>query len=182
MLLPKIGVRHAAPALALLAALSTPARSDVISDWNAKAEAIAVEKRLLSPNNAREMAVLHVAMFEALNAIDRRYAPYRLSLSAERTVSKEAAAASAAHDVLVALYPDQQASLDSMLKASLGAITDGDSKTKGIELGKQSAGQILALRANDGSAAAETYRPYTAPGHSVPTVLPVNSKLRCVNA
>src|SRR5262245_66559453 len=97
MPLPKIRVRHAAPALALLAALSTPARSDVISDWNAKAEAIAVEKRLLSPPNAREMAVLHVAMFEAVNAIDRRYAPYRLKLLADKTASKEAAAAAAAH-------------------------------------------------------------------------------------
>src|SRR5262245_55643248 len=174
MSLQKLRFRHAIPALALLV-LPATARADVISDWNAKAEAIAVEKRLLSPPNAREMAILHVAMFEAVNAIDRRYAPYRLKLSADKTASKEAAAAAAAHTALVALYPDQQASLDSLLKASLGAIADGEPKAKGIELGKQAATEILALRANDGTAAAESYRPYTAPGAYVPTVIPVNS-------
>ena len=122
--------------LLCLAAVDRPrprfgARADVITDWNAKAEAIAVEKRLLPPPNARGMAILHIAMFEAVNAVDRRYAPYRLKLAAERTVSKEAAAASAAHAVLIALHPDQQVGLDATLMASLAQIAEGDSKTKG---------------------------------------------------
>lgn len=89
-------------AAALSAICSAPARSGEISDWNARAEAIAVEKRSLPPPNARGMAMLHVAMFEAVNAIDRRYTPYKVTLTADRNASKEAAAAAAAHGVLVA--------------------------------------------------------------------------------
>jgi PAP2 superfamily len=160
---------------AIVVASAIGARADVVSDWNAKAEAIAVEKRLLPPPNGRGMAILHVAMFEAVNAVDRRYASYRLKLTAERTTSKEAAAASAAHAVLIAQHPDQQAGLDAMLTASLAAIAEGDGKTKGIALGKQAAAGIIALRANDNSSVPDSYRPFTTAGVYVPTVVPVSS-------
>src|SRR4051812_47362854 len=158
-----------------LALVSVPARADVIMDWNAKADAIGIEKQLLNTANARGQAMLHVAMFEAVNAIDRRYTPYRLNLTADRGTSREAAAASAAHDVLVALYPDQRADLDATLATSLSAIADGDAKSKGIELGKKAAAEIMASRANDGSNAPESYRPQTAPGVYVPTIVPIES-------
>jgi hypothetical protein len=119
--------------------------------------------------------MLHVAMFEAVNAIDRRYAPYKLNLAAERTTSKEAAAASAAYDILVALYPDQKADLDATLAASLSGIAETEAKSKGIELGKKAAAGIIALRANDSSDKTENYRPYTTPGIYVPTTLPIES-------
>jgi hypothetical protein len=167
-------------ALLLLIAGSAPGHSDAISDWNAKAEAIAVEKHMLPPPNARAMAILHVAMFEAVNAIERRYAPYRLNLAADHTISKEtaskeAAAAVAGHAVLIALHPDRKPDLDSMLKAALAQIAEGESKAKGIELGKMAASEILALRANDGASAPESYRPHTIAGVYVPTVVPVSS-------
>jgi hypothetical protein len=171
----RMWLRAAGPALILSLVLVAPGRADVIVDWNAKAEAIAIEKRLLPPPNARGMALLHVAMFEAVNAVDRRYAPYRLTLAADRNVSKEAAAAAAAHAVLSALHPDQQASLNSTLAASLASIGEGEPKARGIELGNKAAAEILALRANDGANAAETYRPYTIPGAYVPTMVPVSS-------
>jgi hypothetical protein len=167
--------RSVIPGALLLTVFAAPVRSDVISDWNAKAESIGIEKRMLAPTNAHGMAMVHIAMFEAVNAVDRRYASYRLKLAAEQNVSKEAAAAAAAHGVLVALHPDQRASLDSTLKAALAAIADGEPKAKGIELGGKAAAETLALRANDGSTAPETYRPYTAPGVYVPTVVPVSS-------
>jgi hypothetical protein len=167
-------LRNTLVAFALLG-LAQPASADVIADWNLKAEAIQTEKRLSPPANARAMAILHVAMFEAVNAIERRYAHYRLNLPAERTFSKEAAAVSAAHAVLVALYPEQQTGLDTMLKASLAEVAEGEAKAKGIELGKKAAEGILALRANDGANAAETYRPHTSAGVYVPTVVPVSS-------
>ena len=135
-------LRIAIPALILATAFAGAARADVITDWNAKAEAIAIEKRMGPPPNARIMAILHVAMFEAVNAVDRRYTPYRLKLVADKSVSKEAAAASAAHDVLSSLHPDQKAGLDATLKASLGAIAEGEAKAKGIELGKKAAAGI----------------------------------------
>ena len=78
-----------------------------------------------------DMAMLHVAMFEAVNAIDRRYAPYKLKLAADRTASKEAAAAAAAHDVLLALHPDQKADLDAALAASLAGDRRGRGEVEG---------------------------------------------------
>jgi hypothetical protein len=165
-----------APALVLLLATAT-ARADVVADWNAKAEAIGLEKRLQPPPNARALAMMHMAMFEAVNAITRRYSPYQVALTGDRTSSPEAAAAAAAYDVLVALFPDQQASLDTTLKASLGEVSDEKARAKGIELGKKAAAGILALRANDGIAAPETYRPITAGGNYVPTVIPVSSTI-----
>ena len=59
-----------------LALLVEPAHADAISEWNAKAESIQIEKQVPPGVSAREMAILHVAMFEAVNAIDRRYAEY----------------------------------------------------------------------------------------------------------
>ena len=158
-----------------VALMTTPARSDVVMDWNAKADAIGIEKQVPNASNARGQAMLHVAMFEAVNAIDRRYAPYKLNLVADRTASREAAAASAAHDVLLALYPDQKPDLDAALAASLAGIDETDAKSKGIELGKKAAAEIIALRANDGSNAPESYRPHTTPGVYVPTAMPIES-------
>ena len=105
------------------------ARANVVVDWNAKAEAIAVKKKMLPPPNARGMAIMHVAMFEAVNAVERRYGPYRLNLTAARNASKEAAAAAAAHFVLMALHPDEQETINAALTAALAAIPDGDAKT-----------------------------------------------------
>src|SRR5215510_2744950 len=154
---------------------AVPAKADVVMDWNAKADAIGVEKQLVNSANSRAQAMLHVAVFEAVNAIDKRYTPYKLNLTADRGTSREAAAASAAHDVLVALYPDQKADLDATLATSLSAIAEGEAKTKGIELGRKAAAEIIALRTNDGSGAPESYRPQTSPGAYVPTVVPVES-------
>jgi hypothetical protein len=114
-------------------------------------------------------------VFEAVNAIERRYAPYKLDLTADRTASKEAAAASAAYSVLLTLHPDRKPDLDAALAASLSGIAATPAKTKGIELGQKAAAGIVALRANDGSNAPESYRPFTKPGVYVPTVVPAAS-------
>lgn len=167
--------RTAVPVLALAMAIPA-ARADVIGDWNAKAEAIGITQRLQPPPSARGFTMMHVAMFEAVNAVTHRYAPYGLKLS-DPAASPQAAAATAAHDVLVKLYPDQQSDLDSLLKASLGQVPDGEAKTRGVALGQQAAAGILTLRAEDGSAAGESYRPVTAVGAYVPTVIPLSSTI-----
>src|SRR5262245_25172432 len=92
-----------AAAAVVSAALTAPTRADVIMDWNAKADEIAAEKQLGFPHN-RAVVLLHIAMFEAVNAIDRRYVPYKLDLKADRGTSKEAAAASAGYEIMIALY------------------------------------------------------------------------------
>lgn len=162
-------------AIASTALFAGTARADVIMDWNAKADDIATEKQIPPIPHGRALSLLHVAMFEAVNAIERRYAPYKLTLSADRATSKEAAAAAAAYDVLLAIYPDQKPVLDKALAASLSGIPDTESKSTGIELGQQAAAGVIALRANDGSATQESYRPETKPGVYVPTTVPVFS-------
>jgi hypothetical protein len=161
------------PALFAVALVVTPGRADVITDWNAKADAIAAEKQVVNVQHSRRLSMMHVAMFEAVNAIEPRYAPYRLRLEADRDASKEAAAAAAAYDVLLSLYPDQQAVLDETLAASLRTVPEGTARAKGLALGKKAAAEILALRSNDGSNARESYRPHGQPGVWVPTVVPL---------
>src|SRR5262249_9998835 len=107
-----------------------PTRADVITDWNTKSDEIAAQKQERPLKHSRGTAMLHIAMFEAVNAIEGRYLPYKLNLTADRTTSKEAAAASAGHDVLLALHPDQQSSVDATLATMLAGIADGESKTK----------------------------------------------------
>jgi hypothetical protein len=164
------------PVMALAAGFAalvvTTARADVIMDWNAHSDAIAAEKNVPPVPHSRTQTMLQVAMFEAVNAIERRYAPYRLILNADRSSSKEAAAASAGHEVLLAVYPDQKARLDAALATTLDRLADGEAKTSGIGIGRNAAAAIIAERTHDGSDAAERYRPHTSPGVYVPTVVP----------
>jgi hypothetical protein len=153
-------------------ALAAPAGADVISDWNARADAIAAERRVTALPHAHNMALLQVAVFEAVNAVERRCVPHKLKLPSDKTASTEAAAAAAAHAVLLALLPEEQAKLDAGLASSLARVADGQPKMKGIELGRRAAAELLALRANDGAKAPDTYRPQSAPGVYVPTVIP----------
>jgi len=162
-------------AVVFVALFGSAARADVIMDWNAQSDAIVAQKQIRPTAHARTQTLLHLAMFEAVNAIERRYLPYRLDLSADRNTSKEAAAASAAHDVLISIYPDQRAALGEMLSKSLAAVAEGEPKAKGIELGKKAAAEMIALRANDGFDAPEHYRPHTSPSVYVPTVVPLFS-------
>ena len=175
MKLPSMMTSKILLATALATVSVAAARADVVMDWNAKADAIAAEKQVLPAQHSRTLSILHVAMFEAVNAIERRYAPYKLTLSADRSTSKEAAAAAAAYDVLVAIYPDQKPGLDAAMTASLSGIAETESKSNGIELGKKAAAGVIAFRTNDGGAAQESYRPYAKPGVYVPTTMPLFS-------
>jgi hypothetical protein len=158
---------------ALLVGLNGLARADVIADWNERAVNAGNVARVGNSPTARAIAMVHLAMFEAVNSIAPRYTPYRARLAADPGASRDAAAASAAHGVLVRLYPQQTAELDKALQASLSAVSDGTPKTQGIELGQQAAAAIIAERSNDGAGAPNTYRPFTATGKYVPTTLPI---------
>jgi len=100
----------------------------------------------------RSFAILHAAIYDAVNSIDRTHAPYLIRLSS-RAASQEAAATAAAHEVLIALYPSFSAQLDAQLQQSLAQVPDGARKTEGVRIGLEVADRILALRADDGSAA-----------------------------
>jgi len=151
------------------------AHADVVTDWNERAVAAGYTARQAPPMHGRIVAMVHLAMFEAVNSIELRYLPYRARLTAEPGASREAAVAAAAHYLLVRLYPDQAKDLDITLQTSLATITDATSKADGIRLGEQAGAAMLAERSNDGVGAPDTYRPFTAPGQYVPTVLPLAS-------
>ena len=119
--------------------------------------------------SSRAMAIVHVAIFEAVDAIAGRYQSYTGMLHARPGTSVRAAIAQAAHDALVALYPSQTASLDARLAEDLQRIRERRAKAYGIELGRRAAAAILALRAHDGSERAEPrvgvdFIPGDAPG------------------
>src|SRR6266478_5577203 len=100
----------------------------------------------------RSFAIMHAAIYDAVNSIDRTHRPYLVRLSdAPRDASQEAAAAAAAHRVLVGLYTTLKSTLDTELLQSLAQIPDGERKTEGILVGQTIADRILALRGNDGS-------------------------------
>ena len=158
-------------------ALITPAPSafaDVIADWNEKAIAF-VTPRMTPPAAQRVVAMVQVAMFDAVNSIERRYRPYLVQLPAPAAASKEAAAAAAAGSVLAGLNPQTQAELKAATTAYLSNIPDGDAKSEGIRLGEVVARKILEARAKDGADAADAYRPKAKPGVYVPTPITVAS-------
>lgn len=146
-------------ATTLLAVAS--ARADVVSDWNALAANLPIAA---PPVMARVMATMHGAMFDAVNSIERRYETYRFSVMTSSGASKDAAAAAAAHAVLVALVPAQKGAFDAALGATLARIPDGSSKTEGVGVGSAIAERMLAWRAADGFDAKRGDNPGTAPG------------------
>jgi PAP2 superfamily len=163
-----------AAAIAWLAAGAAPAYANVITDWDAKAvEATvplaSVPSSPYTPYAAyRMVGIVHAAMFDAVNSIERRYRPYLVQLPAEAATSKEAAAAAAVLATLDAKTADQ---MKADLAGYLGSIPDGTAKSDGVKLGEAVAAKVLEARANDGSNAPDDYRPITTPGVYVPTAV-----------
>jgi membrane-associated phospholipid phosphatase len=126
-----------------------PARADVITDWvNTLVGAIRTDKTA-PPKASRAMALVQVAVFDAVNGLSGVYNPYFVTDPAPSGASPEAAAIAAAHKTLVALFPAQQVALDGEYTISLGSVPPGAAKTLGVTWGETVAGKILALRAND---------------------------------
>ncbi|MEA2930504.1 MAG: hypothetical protein QOG38_2932 [Hyphomicrobiales bacterium] len=161
-------------AIAAIGASGTSVAADVISDWNEKTVALLTTTQLTPPQAERALAIVHLAMFEAVNAIEPRFQPVLAQVPAPRGASKDAAAAVAAGRVLTNLFPGD-AGLKTSLDAYLGGIPSGDAKTAGIQVGEAASAQVLEARANDGSQAADTYRTKFEPGVYVPTPPTVGS-------
>jgi membrane-associated phospholipid phosphatase len=118
-----------------------------------------------SVHATRSLALLHAAIYDAVDAIQHTSTPYLVSLRAPRRASPDAAAAAAAHRVLVDLYPAQKEMLDAQLAASLAQIPRGFHADEGVHVGEAAADAVVALRADDGSAATPPlFTPGTKPG------------------
>jgi len=155
-------------ALSAFLLTAVAARADVVLDWNAIMQAT-VNSQTPFPQ-ARFAAITQLAVFEAVNAITRDYQPYLGTITAPANASPEAAAATAAHDVLKNYFPASATTLDAALASSLATIPDGTAKTAGITAGQAAAAAMIAARANDGSSPAAFYLPTSSdPGVWQPT-------------
>jgi membrane-associated phospholipid phosphatase len=144
-------------------------RADAVLYWNEVALSAIKTERTPPPQAARNLAILHAAMYDAVNALDGRHRPFRVALRPEGAVSAECAAAIAAHRVLLELYPRLVQSCDSALDAALANVPDGPAKEGAVAWGQRVAEQILSWRAEDGSRRSVGYTPSNTPGLWRPT-------------
>jgi hypothetical protein len=160
---------------ALAGASSAPASANVITEWDEigvkTVQPIGSPPPIKPGLLFRAMAMMHLAMFNAVDAIEPRYQTYKFQPKALPDTSEEAAAASAAANVLARIVPNSD--MRGTLTNYLAAIPDGDAKDRGVKLGEDVAAKMLALRADDGSTTPNAYRPITQPGVYVPTAMTV---------
>jgi hypothetical protein len=160
-----ITIRRAFAGFIIAGVATCGAFADVVTDWNATLEAALRNPTPSMPAQARTSAIVHVAIFDAVNGITKKYTPLRVIDSAPPGARPEAAAAYAAYTTLVSLFPTKQAMFDAQLAASLAQIPGGNSGSTSIAVGRawgeMVAQQILAWRANDGYS-----QPMTYPGNT----------------
>ena len=157
-------------AVLLTITVASRASADEVTRWNQ----IATDASAVANTNPLAescvFAIVHVAIHDAVNAVEPRYEPYQPGMSpAPAGASVEAAIAGAAHDTLVALLPDSKVSFDAALEETLRTVTDDSRKAAGLEVGRAAAAAILAARKNDGQNRTVEYAPGTKPGDYRPT-------------
>jgi len=142
-----------------------------VIDWNAVAVATALSgNQTMSPGSntaggtSLYLAYTHLAIYDAVNAIEHRFQPYGAEIPAPAGASVDAAAISAAYNILVFYFPDQSASLYIQYAAALSLIADSQAKDDGVQVGKSAANSIIGMRTGDGRGANV---PYSFP--SLPT-------------
>ena len=155
--------RISAALLGLLIVTAAPAHAgtNVITEWDEKSVAF-VTAHIPGPMGSRAVAMVHLAMFDAVNSIEPRYRPYLGQLSAAPGTSKEAAAGA----VLAALVSNNdkaQSQMRDAIASYLSTLPDGDAKSNGIKLGESIAAKILDARANDRAGTADDDRPTLPP-------------------
>ena len=150
---------------------ATVAHADAVLDWNIHASQAIVTVAGQSPPRAFiRLAIVHLAIYDAVNAIEGQpFDSYASKPLVNRPASPDAAVAAAAHDVLVALFPAQAADLDAKYVTALNGLPDDAARANGVAVGQQAAAAILAARANDGRDGTVTYVPGSGPGVYAPT-------------
>ena len=147
-------------------------KADAVTDWNSIANTVFITAARTNGGALTDMAYVHIAIFDAVNAIDRRYRPFAVRPScADSRASRESATGAAAHAVLVSFYPSQQHYIDSVYTAFLATLPDNEARAKGIAIGQEVAEKFLALRSGDGRNAPVTYT-FLLPGPGVYQLTP----------
>jgi hypothetical protein len=170
--IPRTPLAVLLPGIVAAALWVAPACADVVTDWNVTANAL-VANDLGNNPKLRTLAMVHVAMSDAINTVQNRYTRVVATLPAAPGASAEAAAATAARQILIRVYPAKKGNIEEAYAASLKAIPDGPAKSEGIELGMKVADAVWTECAKDGTDAPDTYRPHAAPGAYVPTSTPL---------
>ena len=156
------GLLAAVAAAAVLAA--SPAHADTVTDWNVNATDALITTAGQAPTvSTIHLAMVHGAVFDAVNSIDRGYEPYLVRVPARSWYSKDAAAAAAAYRVLTDIVPAQQSTLAARYAASLASIPDGAAKRGGVAVGEAAAWAMIAARTEDGR-----FGPYRFPVGAAP--------------
>lgn len=160
------------------ALIASPAAADTVCEWVDFAQTIQTAAAPpptapRTPDHERATTQVALAMFEALNAIDRRYESYLGIAPADSTASQDAAAATAAYEVLVAHFLGQKSALDDSYAITLATVADPRARDAGVAIGKAAAALALKAGAIDPAVPQLPYLPRTQPGVWVPTQLPV---------
>ena len=137
--------------LVVLVLQDSYARADIITEWNEVLLDKVAQEQQSPPQISRALAMMHAAMYDAVNAVERTHKPYRYAGTAAAGTSAEAATAQAAYQVTVALFPDHRSSFDALLRKHLNQVPAGAGKQAGIELGQEIAFEMIEWRAMDGS-------------------------------
>lgn len=142
-------------------------QADAVSHWNEIAlEAGRSENFLMQ---ARALAMVHAAAFDAANAIEPRFAPYMVRAKPGARIAGELAVAAAAHTVLLAAYPGRRPLLDAALAASAVQVAPGQARADAIAFGMHVGHAVIAARRSDGASSTATHRLRPEPGHWRPT-------------
>ncbi len=154
------------------------AKDDLIITWNQILLDAIVTDKTPPPIASRAMAIMQIAVFDAVNNIAKKYKNYAITdtppVAADAiatAIQAQAAALEAAYTVLVSLFAPQKATFDTARSTSLATIADGQAKIDGLIFGKTIADKVLAARATDGSATKVAYTPGTNPGDWQPTAV-----------
>lgn len=140
-------------------------KRDVVLLFNDVALNAIRAERTPPPIAARNLAIVHVAVYDAVNAVYRTHQPFAVSLNPPAVTSPDAAAAVAAHRTLLGLYPKYQCDLNEALNDCLAFVPEGEAKRNGINLGQSVAEKILDWRSKDLAPARIAYTPQSVLGH-----------------
>lgn len=145
--------------ICLILSFAPAAKADAVGDWNAIASQVISAGGRPGPSTLVDFAVVHAAVYDAVQAIDRRYKPYHVVIP-DASGSPVAAAAKAARDVLVNRFPSQTGFIEGTYNAYL-ANNGLEPTDPGVAVGAAAAAGIIALRANDGAFPAVPPPPFT---------------------
>jgi hypothetical protein len=164
--------RAATPVAPVVAAPTDAASLDPVIQWNRVLLGIlnTPGAQPATIHATRNLAILHAAIYDAVNSIERKSAPYIVSIKSPRRADPVAAASAAGYTVLSNLYPGQQETVAAQFASLLAQVPNGYHKYEGVRIGEATAQALLALRADDGASNPQpVFVPGTQPGDYQPT-------------